>query len=104
MGVGYASEHLGKRSPNTLGAFAPQKTPLVGIVPKQANCHLRGLTHSGPFHTNPTRQRGSPQVLAAKRENPRWRVGLVFYGGPRKLELTVNAQDHEVGTMPHGCA
>ena len=36
MRVGYASEHLGRRSPNTLGAFAPQKTPMVEEELKQS--------------------------------------------------------------------
>ena len=36
MRVGYASEHLGRGSPNTLGAFAPQKTPMVKEELKQS--------------------------------------------------------------------
>ena len=54
-----------------------------GIVLVQANCHSHGLTHEEHFHTNPTRQRG-----------------LVLYPRPGKLELAVNAQDHELGTLP----
>ena len=36
MRVGYASEHLGRGPPNTLGTFAPQKTPMVEEELKQS--------------------------------------------------------------------
>jgi hypothetical protein len=52
----------------------------------------------GSAHTNPTRQRVSP-LLAAVRENPRWRVGLVSTRARGRVAPFVNFVTSASGTI-----
>ena len=71
-----------------------------GIVPRWGIDDRSSLTRGGRSHTGPTRQRGSPQGLAANGEDPRSRVGPV--SEPSAAERLRNGQPPigDLGMIP----
>ena len=73
---------------------------LLGIVPKAGIRGVSALTLAAPFHTNPKRQRGLPQSLAAQWERPSLTLRVGVRGRLRRSSRTVNPPIRYFGTIP----